>query len=373
MELSIIRAAKRKHTNDLLKRMNVVGVGIGWRICDGKKTGEQCIVVRVTKKMPRASLLAKDVVPTFLDGVRVDVIERKMPRAWFDPRAKHRPPMPGISIGHHNVTAGTFGCVVEDAYGNWRILSNNHVLANSNEAAEGDAILQPGSADGGTAEDQVGVLGRFVPITFAGGIVDPPNGGTCAIARGVAGLANLAATAWGSKHRLRAYNAAAAAEPNKVDAALGIPTGDLVLEIPEVGTPGGVASGELGLAIQKYGRTTEYTEGVISEIDATLMVSYGGARMARFDDQLVAGAMSAGGDSGSAVLDMQRRVVGLLFAGSEDTTVINRIEHVCAALDVRVVTATTSRAGMVKDWSDKAEAEYARAAQRTAEKRVCGG
>jgi hypothetical protein len=34
------------------------------------------------------------------------------------------------------------------------------------------------------------------------------------------------------------------------------------------------------------------------------------------------------------VLDDQNRLVGLLFAGSDTTTIINRIEHVFAALAV---------------------------------------
>jgi hypothetical protein len=34
------------------------------------------------------------------------------------------------------------------------------------------------------------------------------------------------------------------------------------------------------------------------------------------------------------VLDEQKRLTGLLFAGSDNTTIINRIEHVFAALGV---------------------------------------
>jgi hypothetical protein len=50
--------------------------------------------------------------------------------------------------------------------------------------------------------------------------------------------------------------------------------------------------------------------------------------------------MSAGGDSGSAVLDMNKRVVGLLFAGSAgNTTIINPIQAVLNALQVQLVTA----------------------------------
>jgi V8-like Glu-specific endopeptidase len=46
--------------------------------------------------------------------------------------------------------------------------------------------------------------------------------------------------------------------------------------------------------------------------------------------------MSQPGDSGSAVLDMDRRVVGLLFAGSDAATVINPIGEVLSALNVEV-------------------------------------
>ena len=51
-----------------------------------------------------------------------------------------------------------------------------------------------------------------------------------------------------------------------------------------------------------------------------------------FSDQLLAGPVSQGGDSGSAVLDGNNRLIGLLFAGSESTTIINRIEHVFSGL-----------------------------------------
>jgi hypothetical protein len=90
------------------------------------------------------------------------------------------------------------------------------------------------------------------------------------------------------------------------------------------------------MAIQKSGRTTGFTSGAIQQVDATVQVSYGMGQVATFTDQLVAGAMSAGGDSGSAVLDEGGRVIGLLFAGSESTTIINRIQNVLEALDVGV-------------------------------------
>ena len=54
--------------------------------------------------------------------------------------------------------------------------------------------------------------------------------------------------------------------------------------------------------------------------------------IAQFADQLMVGSMSQGGDSGSAVLDETNRFVGLLFAGSDTTTIMNRIQNVFSAL-----------------------------------------
>ena len=52
-----------------------------------------------------------------------------------------------------------------------------------------------------------------------------------------------------------------------------------------------------------------------------------------------AGPMSAGGDSGALVLDMQLQAVGLLFAGSPATTLINPIQSVLDALHVDIMTS----------------------------------
>jgi hypothetical protein len=46
--------------------------------------------------------------------------------------------------------------------------------------------------------------------------------------------------------------------------------------------------------------------------------------------------MSAGGDSGSLVLDVDDNAVGLLFAGSSAVTIINNIQFVQALLGVRL-------------------------------------
>lgn len=90
-------------------------------------------------------------------------------------RFRLRPAPGGISVAHFRVTAGTIGClsIGRTAPRNVRlmVLSNNHVLANSNNAVFGDCICQPGPADGGRCPaDQIAILERFVPINFAGGV-----------------------------------------------------------------------------------------------------------------------------------------------------------------------------------------------------------
>ena len=106
-------------------------------------------------------------------------------------------------------------------------------------------------------------------------------------------------------------------------------------DILYIGAPTGTGTATLGTKVQKTGRTTGHTWGNITQIDATVQIDYNG-RTATFTGQMIAGTMSKPGDSGSAVLDEDKRIVGLLFAGSEATTIMNPIDEVLAALNVQV-------------------------------------
>ena len=88
------------------------------------------------------------------------------------------------------------------------------------------------------------------------------------------------------------------------------------------------------MAIQKSGRTTGLTKGEILQVDAMVTVQYGDGKTALFVDQIMAGEMCSGGDSGSVVLDMDKNLIGLLFAGSETSTIINSIQHVYELLEL---------------------------------------
>jgi hypothetical protein len=68
-------AVRRAHEAELLARANVVGVGIGLRRANGAHTDQVAVIVLVTRKVPRTQLAPKDVIPSEIEGVPVDVQE----------------------------------------------------------------------------------------------------------------------------------------------------------------------------------------------------------------------------------------------------------------------------------------------------------
>ncbi len=332
-DVGIISQALMEARKNMLRKANVVGLGAGWKETANRRTNDLSIKVLVREKLPLTALDARDVVPKEWNGIPTDVTAVGHIHAHSSPRERVRPAVPGVSIGHYAVTAGTFGAVVRDARSGRRfILSNNHVLADSNHAAAGDLILQPAASDGGRrSNDGIAALERFVKLQFKGGTGE--NGGSsCFAARFAASFLNMLASLFGSKTRLAAIQSFAA---NLVDAAVASPFAENLIsdEIAGIGKVQGTAQGALGMRVKKSGRTTGLTEGEITVLDATVEIGYGGPS-AVFEHQLVATAMSEPGDSGSLVLDEQNRAVGLLFAGSESVTVINPIDAVLTALNL---------------------------------------
>lgn len=325
-EVEQIKQIKEKYKEEFFAKANVVAVGIGFKYIGSKKTNELSIVVSVSRKVAKNDLAKQDLVPEKIDDIKTDVVETGLIRAiTYDPTEKFRPAPGGVSIGHKDVTAGTLGITVlhqessphepDESYcsifgfalvwpiskgievGKVYILSNNHVLANSNKAELGDPIYQPGPYDGGGPNDTIALLSSFIPIKFNG-------------------------------------------EPNKVDCALAEPVNlsDVAeWEILEIGKISGTAEAQLGMNVRKYGRTTQLTIDQIIQIHATADVIYPDGQIARFEDQIFTGIMSSGGDSGSLLVEQYgQRAVGLLFAGSSVITVFNRIADVEEALNIKL-------------------------------------
>jgi len=241
-----------------------------------------------------------------------------------------------VSIGHYAITAGTLGAVVVDNVTNdFVILSNNHVLANSNNANIGDKIFQPGPIDGGSSSDTIATLGRFVKIKFPG-----DNNDGCGVGSAVAAVLNGVARLFGRKTRLKAVKEETTS--NLMDAAIAVPVSqsDVKQEQYNLGTIVGITDPVVGNEVTKSGRTTGVTTGTIQYLDATISVGYGNNKTATFDHQIVTSDMSQGGDSGSVVckwIDGELYAIGLLFAGSDTHTIMNDIDAVIAELNFRFV------------------------------------
>jgi hypothetical protein len=299
---------------------NIQGVGIGLSEPGGPGVpGSPTLAVFVAEERP-------------IDQVRSAVVESLGVQAAADvPLSMHvsgpfetqshrfriRPAPGGVSVGHFRVTAGTLGClcVGRSAPRNSRlmILSNNHVLANSNSAGYGDCICQPGPYDGGSCPTyQIAILERFVPIRFGG----PPNYVDCA-------------TGWAWPDRVR-----------REEVYL---YGGVLYYFRESNQP---VYPQLGMTVGKSGRTTQLTQGRIVALNWSGWINYGTALggLAWFTGQFVvqgiSGTFSAGGDSGSKVFtwDSTRNPVGLLFAGGGGYTICNPMPWVVSALDIYLYT-----------------------------------
>ena len=332
------REIKKKYEGELLRKGNVLGVMTGYKIRGEEKTDELSVICMVEKKLEKDKLSKRDFVPETLEDTPTDVIEVGKIRALQGNKDRLRPCPMGTSGGHYLITAGTNGELLKDkGTGKICIGTNNHVAANSNEAELGDAYLQPGPYDGGKVPDDIiGQLFRFIPIEF----VDSPS--QCSFARFIGSLYNIPAKLLGRKTRLRPV--LAYPEFNLVDAAMvEVNSDDVLAKILDIGIPKGTREAELDMLVQKSGRTTSHTvDGLITGIDATIgPVSYGTGKSAYFRDQIVISkeGFSAGGDSGSLVLDMEGYAVGKLFAGSENTTIANNIQNYLELLDAELVTS----------------------------------
>ena len=194
--------------------------------------------------------------------------------------------------------SGTLGALITDG-SNEYVLSNNHVLARSDQAVAGEDVSQPGLIDN-----------------------------SCQVATVVAdfsGAAPLGSNVDAAVAELRA---------GQMDS-----TGF----IEDIGVPSStIVNPSVGLSVAKSGRTTGFTTGSISSINTSVNIQYqrgcGSGRKftVSYTNQIVIGpgSFSAGGDSGSLIVtnNASHNPVGLLYAGSSTTTIANPIGEVLTKL-----------------------------------------
>lgn len=300
-ESRILDIRDREH-DKILKIKNVTGCGIGLKKSKGLYTNELCIIVIVNKK---EDVSPQDRIPPKIDDIKTDVIEIFNVKALAQ-TDKIRPASYGYSIGHPSITAGTFGCMAS-AGPNRLILSNNHVIAASNGAKLGDKTLQPGPLDGGTSDDVIAYLYKFIPIQ---------NG--C-----------------------------------KVDAAVSVIKSD---NFVSGAGPSGWSDPNLGIAMTFSGRTSgKSSTGTIVSIHSSQTVSYGPLGDITLYDQFMTDdgrvTLNLGlypGDSGS-ILTIGTTAVGLGFAGGygyvneglpgiflHHFSIANYMSNVCSLLNIQI-------------------------------------
>lgn len=299
----------KKTSRSWTQGSGIQGLGIGEKESCGKLGKKMALRVYVNKKKPLSKVknpIPKKVRIPDLGVCTTDVLEiGKVEPEVFTQRV--RPAMPGCGLAHSKVTVGTFGCLVKingDTSGRLYILSNSHVLANQGVANVGDEIRQPGPKDGGRpSKDLIATLDNWVPFVFS-----------------ATGYPNLVDAAIARVRRMTSVD-------NKIR----------ILGIQPVGVSRTLRR---GMRVKKVGRTTDYTIGEIRDINYRLALIYsrpgGGSGRAGLSDQVLCTRYTAGGDSGSVVLNNRNRVVGLHFAGSPSTSIFNRITHVFTALDIQL-------------------------------------
>ncbi len=211
---------------------------------------------------------------------------------------------------------GTLGALVQDGSGRQYVLSNNHVLARSDHAGMGDAIVQPGLIDNnctpngdGAGTTSVGSLSSWLPLSARSTNVD-------------AALAQVAFGAIDSSGSI-------------LELGTRQPDGTLAPAPPGVSsTDGKGKAAALGQYVAKSGRTTGLTCGTVSALSLDVNVDYyldcaetKPYLTKTFTNQVAISGkqFSDAGDSGSLVVDSSdAEPVGLYFAGGMDVAGISQ-------------------------------------------------
>jgi hypothetical protein len=218
--------------------------------------------------------------------------------------------------------SGTLGALVEDASKREYLLGNNHVLAKSDHASVGDAIVQPGLIDNNCTPfgDDAGpaLVSSVAPVAQLTGWLPLSSKLTNADAA-IAQVTSRAVDPSGNILELGARQA----------------DGTLAAAPPGISSTGGRGeAGWLQMKVAKSGRTTGLTCGGISAVDLDVTVDYyldcAETRpylSKTFTRQIAISGnqFSDAGDSGALVVDAANaEPVGLYFAGGTDASGVSQ-------------------------------------------------
>jgi V8-like Glu-specific endopeptidase len=296
--LGVSGATHYERTRRVFDDRNIIGIGISEKVTEKKETGELGLTFYVEKKLSKRKLGTGKLIPPVMalpDGSAAFTDVKQIGRLVPQVNKRKSPLQSGFSIGHVDITAGTLGAIVVKG-GKRFFLSNSHVLANSGLGKKGDKIIFPGDADGGkTPKDVVGKLSEFDKFVV------------------------------GDKFANRVDAALAEIDPARL--------ADANFEIFGTRKTLDIIDPVRGMRVVKRGRTTGDTESVVQDINFRFILEYEGVGKVGFLDQVLCERYTAGGDSGSIVVDKKSgKIVGLHFAGANGGSVFNPIREVIKAL-----------------------------------------
>ncbi len=300
------------HHRELLHSEGVVGVGVARKRQGNSLTPQLSLRFYVRRKGDNIKDMVS--VPRYLfppqgDRIVTDVVEVGDIRLNAGRLSEMRPAQPGVSVGI-NFVAGTLGCFVKKKNSSpVYLLSNAHVIARDGVATPGQTpVYQPAKVDQfGT--QPFAELEEIVPFKFS------------------------------STQFNNTMDAAIARVHNETDCNN---------HILHVGQVIGVDEPTRETPVQKVGRTTGLTHGVIEDIHFQWQFTYekdqhGDVGRVGFRDQVLinrinasAPPFSAKGDSGALVLDQNMHAIGLLFAGSSQVSVCNPLPAVLNRLNLEL-------------------------------------
>ncbi len=210
-----------------------------------------------------------------------------------------------------NCCGGTLGSLIKDSSGKQYILSNNHVLARSDQATIGETVIQPGLIDDscrpfgitGAPITPVGTLSAFLSLKSATTNAD-------------AAIAEVNSGAVDSNGAILEFGA--------------LQNGTLASAPPGISSSAGKGENvALNMKVAKSGRTTGLTCATVSTVSLDVHVDYFSDCAESkpyvtktFTNQIAISGnqFSDAGDSGSLVVDTANaEPVGLFFAGGVDS------------------------------------------------------
>ena len=212
--------------------------------------------------------------------------------------------------------SGTLGSLIQDTNSHQYLLSNNHVLARSDHASVGDAIIQPGLIDNnctpygdGAGATPVASLTGWLPLSSSATNAD-------------AAIAQVNSNAIGASGNILEFGARQG-------------DGTLAAAPPGISSTGGRGeAASLALTVAKSGRTTGLTCAGVSALALDVSVDYyldcaeTKPYLTRTYTNQVAisgNEFSDAGDSGSLVVDTANaEPVGLFFAGGTDVSGVSQ-------------------------------------------------